>query len=200
MSNAANGVTMVSMNTKVKFFLSIIGAAIIAIVLYTVLHELGHSVVAVACGAELTGFSIVNAKMSYEGGSFNQVTNSLLYVAGLTLPILIVFVLLCFYRQNKEGIPYHCLYLMLSMITVFSSLAWIFLPLVSLFEALPAGDDVTMFMAASGISPVIVMLGASLTILFMVWFVMRRGLFSSFNRVVKATNTRTKGSLTRKDQ
>lgn len=173
------------MNRKAKLILSLYGALIIAIVLYIFLHEAGHTLVALACGAEITVFSILTAHMSYTGGSFNQATSSLLHAGGVLLPLVTVFVLLCFYRKNKGGALYHCGYFALTMISIFSALAWVFLPLVSLFTVPPAGDDVTMFMAASGLSPVIVMLGASLAVLFMAWFSIKRGLFSSFRKLIE---------------
>lgn len=58
------------MNKKLGLILKIIFAAFIELILYIFLHEGGHALVAVLCGAKITSFSIVGAHTSWTGGSF----------------------------------------------------------------------------------------------------------------------------------
>lgn len=68
--------------------------------LYILLHELGHTLVAIACGAKITDFSIMRAKMSYVGGDFNQIMESLFNVAGMLLPVLVCLMFILFFNRK----------------------------------------------------------------------------------------------------
>ena len=58
--------------------------------LYIFVHELGHTIVAIVCGAEITEFSILGAHMSYNGGTFSKAMFSLFHAAGMLFPIILV--------------------------------------------------------------------------------------------------------------
>jgi hypothetical protein len=173
------------MNIKSKFVLSVIIAAIAATILYITLHELGHTVVAVACGARITNFSIINAKMAYEGGTFTPVTQSLLNVAGMIFPLLIAAISVCFYKKNSESIIYHIGYLFFTMVSTTAALTWIIIPITALFSQPPAGDDVTKFMLVSGWHPQSIAIGALLIFSLMIIWVFLKGLPFAFIQVVK---------------
>ena len=53
--------------------------------MYIALHEGGHALVAVCCGARITKFSVFGAYTAYEGGTFTAVTLSLTNIAGMLL-------------------------------------------------------------------------------------------------------------------
>lgn len=74
---------------KALYMLKILLAAFIDIVLYIILHEGGHALIAVSCGAKVTAFSIVGAYTSSEGGNYTQTTLSLLNLAGVIFPIIV---------------------------------------------------------------------------------------------------------------
>lgn len=173
------------MHSKRRFVLCMMGVAVLGTGLYIVLHEAGHCLVALACGAKITEFSVLGARMAYAGGSFNRMTGSLLQAAGLLLPIMTVFLLLCFYRRDRGSVLYHISYFVISLSSVSAALAWILIPAISLFAAPPAGDDVTKFMEISGLSPYVVMLGAVCIILLMLWFMTKRGLLAAFRRILR---------------
>ena len=63
------------MKQKRILFLSIFASALLCILLYIILHETGHCIVAVSCGATVTDFSIFSAHMSYRGGNFTDLSD-----------------------------------------------------------------------------------------------------------------------------
>ena len=69
------------MNLKVKKILSLFASILILIPLYVALHEGGHALTAVLCGARITQFRILGAYMAYEGGIFTSLTLSLFHIS-----------------------------------------------------------------------------------------------------------------------
>ena len=72
--------------------------------LYIFFHESGHTLVALANGATITRFSIVNAYMSYDGGQLTPAATALLNIAGMLLPVVLVLLLLPFYNKKATGV------------------------------------------------------------------------------------------------
>ncbi|MDO9491762.1 hypothetical protein [Acetobacterium sp.] len=163
------------MNIKMKYVLSTILVTVIAIVVYIILHEVGHCLVAMACGARITKFSIISASMAYEGGVFNRFQFALFNAVGALFPIIVSFFLLCFYRRNQQGMVYHQFYFMFSLISIASLFAWILVPICSFFTEVPQGDDVTKFMLETGLSPLIVIFGALMIIVPMIFLMGKKG-------------------------
>ena len=69
------------MNLKATKILSLFASILILIPLYIVLHESGHALTAVLCGARITQFRILGAYMAYEGGIFTPFTLSLFHIS-----------------------------------------------------------------------------------------------------------------------
>lgn len=168
------------MNIRIKFILSYVGAVIATIVLYIFLHELGHFLVAVACGAKNAKISIMSARMISDGGNYNQITGSLFNLAGMLLPVLICFISTMFYNQKINNIFYKYFSLMFSVMTISSIIAWVIIPLISIFSTPPKGDDVTNFINTSQLNPLIVILVAIFLITIMVLTASIKGIFKSF--------------------
>ncbi|MPM22897.1 hypothetical protein SDC9_69357 [bioreactor metagenome] len=141
--------------------LSALGSAFLSIFIYIVLHESGHCLIAALGGAKITEFSILGAHMRYEGGAFSAATLSLLNAAGVLLPVLVSAVYMFFYSQARSGVFYRIFSFMFSMIPFFALIAWIFVPILYLSGNAPTGDDVTMFLYNSGVTPLIVSLSAA---------------------------------------
>ena len=59
---------------KRKIFFSFVLSALLSILCYIVLHEAGHCIVAILCGATITEFSILSAHMNYSGGNFTALS------------------------------------------------------------------------------------------------------------------------------
>ena len=73
------------MNPTAKKLVSLFVSLILMFPAYILLHEGGHALAAISCGARITEFSILGAYMRYEGGRFTAVTLSLFHAAGMRL-------------------------------------------------------------------------------------------------------------------
>jgi len=144
------------MDRRVKVILSLLCSVILTLLSYIVLHEGGHCIVAFLCGAKITRFSVLGAYMSYDGGVFNTVTYSLLHAAGMLFPVLISFVFMLFYREYSQSIFYRIFSAIFSLLPFFSTVAWVFVPILYIFGEAPSNDDVTKFINASELSPWVV--------------------------------------------
>jgi hypothetical protein len=146
------------------------------IVLYLVvfLHEAGHAVAGHLSGGKITTFDAdfltSSARVSFSG-EFSHQQQTFIYFAGLPLPLIawLSFLLLVPRRSNA----------MIESLKFFSTAAalgtlipWIVIPHLYRLDMAPPTDDVTRFLAGSGIDPVLVM-AAAISILFL------GGLFSS---------------------
>lgn len=177
------------MEDRIKLMLSQLGAFILAIPMYIVFHELGHTLVAIACRAQITDFSIITAHMSYNGGNFNQITDPLLHVAGMLLPVLINFIFILTFNSSKKNMFYCCFSVVYSFITVSSVFAWIIVPVISIFSKPPTGDDVANFMTSSQWNPFVIIIGAVFLITIQVIFALYKGLFKAFFVLIKGNQT-----------
>lgn len=148
------------MSLRVRSMLSAIASILVCIPVYIALHEGGHALVAVCCGARITKFSVFGAYTAYEGGTFTAVTLSLTNIAGMLLPVVAAVVYMLTYRDSISSMLYKiCSYIFL-LVPVCSVLAWVIVPILYLADKAPQNDDVTKFIHNSGISPWVVMLGA----------------------------------------
>lgn len=141
---------------KIKVIISALVSVFVTIFFYIVLHEAGHCLVAVCCGAKITQFNILGAHMSYTGGEFSIITYAFFHAAGMLLPVVISFLFMAFYRKNYQNIFYRIFFAMFSMIPIVGTMAWIFVPFLYLSGKAPDNDDVTKFINTSGVSPLIV--------------------------------------------
>ena len=160
------------MDIKLKVVLSSIGSVISSTLIYIVLHEGGHSLVAVICGANITTFSILGAHMSYDGGIFNSFTLALLDVAGMLFPVLVSIIYMIFYQGGLTSILYRIFSFLFVLIPISSILAWVFVPIFYLFGKEPINDDVTRFLNNTGINPVVIVVAATITLtccIFIAW-------------------------------
>lgn len=149
------------MDKTAKIIFSVLCSALIVLFCYIVFHEAGHCLIAALCGANITEFSISGAHMSYIGGEFNAVTASVFNAAGMLLPVAISFIFMIFYRKNFDNVFYRIFSFTFSLIPLFSLIAWIFVPILSLSGKAPKDDDVTKFIISSGLNPWIVCGGAA---------------------------------------
>ena len=94
------------MDLKARKIVYMFVSLVLAVPVYIVLHEGGHALVAVLCGARITKFSILGAYMNYEGGIFTPVTFSLFHCAGMLLPVLVSLLLILTYRSGSSRMFY----------------------------------------------------------------------------------------------
>lgn len=117
------------MGEKGKLVLHIFVAAILTVVLYILLHEGGHALVAVACGARITRFSILGAYVVSVGGNYNVFTGSLRIAAGAVLPVLLSTLWLLLFKRNRQGSFYKAFSLLFTIMPLMSLWAWILAPI-----------------------------------------------------------------------
>lgn len=133
-----------------------------AVPLYIVLHEGGHALIAVLCGARITEFSVTGAYMRYEGGIFTAAALSLFHIAGMLLPALAAILYMLAYRSRGKGLFYRIFSLIFLLMPVCSILAWVIVPVLSLLNRAPQSDDAAKFLASSGLNPWAVLSGAAI--------------------------------------
>lgn len=150
------------MNQKLQNMCFTFLAAIVIVPLYIFLHESGHALVSLSCGARITAFSIFGAYTSSEGGNYNDLTYSLLHVAGVLLPILVSIGVLLFYRKDRLHAFYRITMFLVGMLSIGSACAWVIVPILYLQGKAPVADDVTKFIEASGVAPLLVIACAAL--------------------------------------
>lgn len=141
---------------KIKIIIVITLMLIATNMIYVLLHELGHCLVAFLCGASITDFSIINRSMSFTGGEFNDITFALLQISGIIFPTIIGF---CLLYIKSGNLIYHLFAASICFHTVVNKgalQAWIVVPLLSMYGTASADDDVMKFIEVTGINPLLV--------------------------------------------
>ena len=174
------------MKENIKFTILFPCVVLVMATLYVVLHEMGHAIVAIACGASITQFSVANAHMSYTGGHFTQITTSLLNASGMLFPVLTFALSLLFFKKDKNNLLHRCCYFAACLWGIGPLLAWVVVPIIALLSASPAGDDVTKFMMNSGWHPGVVALLSGLLLICLITFIFFKGIPQSFKAMLKS--------------
>lgn len=141
------------MDLKARKIVYMFVSLLLAVPICIVLHEGGHALVAVLCGARITKFSILGAYMNYEGGIFTPVTFSLFHCAGMLLPVLVSLLLILTYRSGSSRMFYRIFSFFFLLLPVGSILAWVIVPVLCLSGNPPQGDDIVKFIGSSGLNP-----------------------------------------------
>lgn len=173
------------MKRESKVIFSVLVSVFIVMFCYIVLHETGHCLVAIFCGAKITQFSILGAHMSYVGGVFNNNTYALLHVAGLLLPVVISIVYMLFYRKSYENIFYRIFSAMFSILPFFSVIAWILVPILYMLGKAPENDDVTKFINVSGLNPIFICIAAVLLFVSGIYLAWKRKIIINYWDVLR---------------
>lgn len=156
--------------------LILLGFVPVIVVLYIILHEMGHCIVAVACGATITEFSILTAHMSFVGGTFTRALDLWLHANGAMFPLIVSYVYMLLYKKDKESVPYRIFSYFVALIPTCSLLAWVVIPVLYLTGNAPAYDDVTKFLDnfSSNYHPICVTLGALVLMLVSVVLMLKK--------------------------
>lgn len=170
------------MNTSKKKRIMVIVSAITTLIVYIVLHELGHCIVAVSCGATITEFSILNARMNYVGGNFTDWSDLWFNANGALFPLIISYVYMLVYRDKRENMFYRIISWCVVLVPVTTLLAWVVIPFLYMAGNAPVGDDVTKFLYNFGSShnPIIVSVTAVLLIVSAVVIMVKRHIPQNF--------------------
>ncbi len=178
------------MNDRAKFLFSFVGTTVVGIPTYIFLHELGHTLVAMACGAKITHFSIFTASMSAEGGTYTVFTQSLLHAAGMLFPYIVFILLLLTFQKKRQGTLYMCIYNVMAMLCIYPLIAWVMVPVMYLIKPLSANDDVVKFIQSSGLSPVVILIGALLLMAIAIFIIYKKHIFHAFKNIIKNFDTK----------
>ncbi len=174
------------MNPAAKKILSLFASLIIAIPLYIFLHEGGHALTALLCGAKITQFSILEAYTGYNGGVFTPFSLSLFHIAGMLLPVFISIIYMFSYRIKSKNVFYRIFSFMFLIISVGSVLSWVIIPVLYLLNTAPQGDDVTNFLISSGLNPWTVFAGAVALIVCCLCIAWKKRIIQNYWTAVKA--------------
>lgn len=171
---------------KLRFAFAMIGIAFVTIIVYILLHESGHALVAALCGAENIKISILHAHTWWTGGNFTATTLSLCHMAGVVLPVCVSCAGILFYSKDCKNLIYHMAYAYFVVSATGAVLAWVLLPVYSMFAPLPdTTDDVARFLNNSSVSPILVSLGSALVFLFSIFLAKRKEIFQVLIHTIK---------------
>lgn len=173
------------MRTNIKLAILFPCSVLAGALLYVFMHELGHTIIAMVCGAEITEFSILGAHMSYSGGAFSKAMFSLFHVAGVLFPIILTLPIIISYKRGKKSILYHCCHMTVCLWGVSPLLAWLIVPVVSMVSSVPQGDDVGKFIMSSQWHPMIVFACALVILVGMLVLIIKKGIIREFSAMLK---------------
>jgi hypothetical protein len=162
---------MTSTADRFKFAgLTLLIAMVVALA-YTTLHEGGHALAGLVFGGRIGEFDVnffsLGAHVNIDG-EFNRFQNAVINVSGAGLPLLgWLGLILALPRKGSPLVQWTKF--IASAGTLFSLLAWVIIPFFYLKNSAPAGDDVTKFIANSGLPPLAVAFCA-LALFAMGWF------------------------------
>jgi hypothetical protein len=152
-------VLMTSTTHRLKFAGFLLLIALTVTLVYTTLHEGGHALAGLAFGGRITEFTVnffnlLGAHVNIDG-DFSRSQNAVINVSGAGLPLLSWLVLVL--ALPKKGSPLvQWTKFFATVGTLFTLLAWVIIPFLYLRNSAPAGDDVTKFIANSGLPPLAV--------------------------------------------
>ena len=134
------------MPNKNKRIVVLLLSILITIPLYILLHELGHTIVILSAGGEITEFSIVTAHVSSTGGSYTDLSDLWLHANGALLPVIVSYTYMLLYKIRIQNMFYTAFSFMFSLMPISSLCAWVFIPFLYISGNAPEGDDVTLFL------------------------------------------------------
>jgi len=173
----------VQKENKVKTLILLPVIAILMIPLYIFLHESGHAIVAIMCGAENVRINILTASMSADSVDFTPFTRLLMNTAGMLFPVIIFSIIALLYNPKKTGNLYRCFYYCIVPITIAPVFAWVLVPIIGMLYELPPGDDVTKFITNSGLHPVDVIISALTLIALLILLFYAKGILRLYKMI-----------------
>ena len=153
--------------------------------IYILLHETGHTIVAIMYGAENVRISIFSASMTADFVEYTPFAHSLLNSAGMLFPVIIFSIFAFVYNPGKTSILYRCFYYSTVPIAFGPIFAWVFVPIIGMLSGFPPGDDVTNFIDNSGWHPGVVVILALILIALLVLLFSRKGIFKLIVTTIK---------------
>lgn len=170
----------------IRLIISTVISAFVSVILYVFLHESGHCIAAIACGATITEFSIVSAHMNYAGGSYPDTAAMWLHANGMIFPLIISYIYMFLYRRKTENRFYHLISFFIVLIPAVSAFAWVLIPIAYITGNAPAGDDVTKFLDifSSVHCPIWISMAALILIAISVILMVKKGILHNYIKVL----------------
>jgi hypothetical protein len=139
---------------------------------------MGHGIIGLISGGTIDKLILgFNARIHIVNAQYNDFTYPLMNMFGLVLPILVLLFVLLTYKKTLNNDFYHIICYIFSVGVVASLLAWIVIPIVSIFGQAPDNDDVTKFLISTEIHPVLISLTAFTIFSLLILLVYKKGLF-----------------------
>lgn len=170
------------MPNNVKKICILMLSVLIAIPLYIILHEFGHTIVILSAGGKITEFSILTAHVSSTGGNYTNLSDLWLNANGALLPVIVSFVYVLFYKKSSTNMFYRMFSYIFSLMPICSLFAWVIIPFVYMQGNAPAGDDVSKFLYnfSHDFHPLLVSAAAVLIISAGIILIMKKDIFKNF--------------------
>ena len=172
------------MNQKKVFVFPIL----LSILLYIVLHEVGHCIVAILCGAAITEFSILSAHMTYSGGRFTDLSYLWLDANGVVFPLVLSYFHIFLYKATAKNKIYHIMSFLCALMPACSLLAWVVFPIAYRNgHVLAEGEDTVKFLYifSSSYDPLWVSAVAVILIAISITLIVKKRIFHNFLEVRK---------------
>lgn len=131
---------------KKKKVLLRLASAVLALVIYILLHETGHLIVMLSAGATIDEFSIITAHVSATGGEYTNLSDLWLHANGTLLPMLVAYIYMFFYKSNSEKSFYRLFSGMVALFPIAPMFSWLIIPFMYMGGNAPIYDDVTNFL------------------------------------------------------
>lgn len=175
------------MPNKAKKISLLMLSALIAIPLYIILHEFGHTIVILSAGGKITEFSILTAHVSSTGGNYTNLSDLWLNANGALLPVIVSFVYMLLYKRNCQNMFYRMFSYIFSLMPICSLFAWVIIPFVYMQGNAPAGDDVSKFLYnfSHYFHPLLVSAAAVLIIAAGITLLIKKEIFRNFTCEMK---------------
>ena len=178
-----------TMKLKVKFIFTLISAVCLELLTYVILHEGGHTLVALIAGARITEFNILvtNAHMAYEGGNFTPFLSMWIDANGALLPLLVSYIYALLYRKNIKNYFYRIFSFLFCFVNAMSMMVWVISPFLFINGIKDMGDDTCKFIEKFNFyhNPLIVSLVSAILVGTGLFLVIKRGIFKNFIEVIK---------------
>ncbi len=176
------------MKQKRMIFLSVLLSALLFILLYIILHEAGHCIVAISCGATITEFSILSAHVRYSGGRFTNLSDLFLNANGVFFPLILSYIYMLLYRKTAKNRFYRIMSFFCALMPAISLLPWVVFPIAyrNGFR-FAENDDAMRFLYnfSSAHSPLWVTAAALILIVISVVLTVKRGILRNYIEAIK---------------
>ena len=177
------------MEHRVKLIFTMISAMCLELLIYVILHEGGHTIVALIAGARITEFNILvnNAHMAYEGGNFTPFLNMWIDANGALLPLLVSYIYALFYKKNIRNRFYRIFSFLFCFVNAMQLMVWVITPFLYINGIKDMSDDSFKFIDKFNYyhNPLIISLVSAVRVGTGIFLVIKRGIFNSFIEVIK---------------